>query len=430
MKKFLQRYKILLIIVILGLGFFISNNVLAVGRTINCHIFKYDSGKSNGECVSVFDFLGGYVSSGHDFKKNDCLMKTLDGEGETQCSLKAKDSGIFLGTKNCFENINYCYDIFKSNIAKNWVVSYDYLNQYDNQRGYIVGTNNQIRVTFKNDAPIDNLQTLETINIVDDDNIVFTEINCTKKSSDKIECTNSNNDQNKCEIENSEIKCSLVFQVSPDVSVGEHEVKVIYLVNRNGDVKTSSKTFLIKISPVNCQQDYKDSSECNQNKYCFFNTGSNKCANKKDNTICKTIPQNLCGTKDGSQACAWSAMKKECVTHFTSSIEERYKKPDGYEGPLPDCAFDGSCADVNKLLELVINIGKWFFSIIGSLAFVFFVYGGFTMILSFGSAEKFKKGQQVLVAAVIGMIIAFGAYALVNFLLTSLGVSDSFIFVK
>lgn len=113
-----------------------------------------------------------------------------------------------------------------------------------------------------------------------------------------------------------------------------------------------------------------------------------------------------------------------------SSYLDKYKKPDGYEGPLPECAFDGSCADVNKLLELVINIGKWFFSIIGSLAFVFFVYGGFTMILSFGSAEKFKKGQQVLVAAVIGMIIAFGAYALVNFLLTSLGVSDSFIFVK
>ena len=117
------------------------------------------------------------------------------------------------------------------------------------------------------------------------------------------------------------------------------------------------------------------------------------------------------------------------ATHSGSYLD-KYKKPDGYEGPLPDCAFDGSCADVNKLLELVINIGKWFFSIIGSLAFVFFVYGGFTMILSFGSAEKFKKGQQVLVAAVIGMIIAFGAYALVNFLLTSLGVSDSFIFVK
>lgn len=129
-------------------------------------------------------------------------------------------------------------------------------------------------------------------------------------------------------------------------------------------------------------------------------------------------------------ASSYNTSSYNASSHTKSSYLDKYKKPDGYEGPLPDCAFDGSCADVNKLLELVINIGKWFFSIIGSLAFVFFVYGGFTMILSFGSAEKFKKGQQVLVAAVIGMIIAFGAYALVNFLLTSLGVSDSFIFVK
>ncbi len=129
-------------------------------------------------------------------------------------------------------------------------------------------------------------------------------------------------------------------------------------------------------------------------------------------------------------ASSYNTSSYNASSHTKSSYLDKYKKPDGYEGPLPECAFDGSCADVNKLLELVINIGKWFFSIIGSLAFVFFVYGGFTMILSFGSAEKFKKGQQVLVAAVIGMIIAFGAYALVNFLLTSLGVSDSFIFVK
>lgn len=129
-------------------------------------------------------------------------------------------------------------------------------------------------------------------------------------------------------------------------------------------------------------------------------------------------------------ASSYNTSSYNASSHTKSSYLDKYKKPDGYEGPLPECAFAGDCNDVNQLLELVINIGKWFFSIIGSLAFVFFVYGGFTMILSFGSAEKFKKGQQVLVAAVIGMIIAFGAYALVNFLLVSLGVSESLIFIK
>lgn len=103
----------------------------------------------------------------------------------------------------------------------------------------------------------------------------------------------------------------------------------------------------------------------------------------------------------------------------------RYGVPPGYNGPLPECAFSGTCRDVNKLLELAINIGEWLFKIIGSLGFVFFIYGGFSMVISFGNAEKFKKGRQILVAAIIGMIIAFGAYAIVKFLLESLGVQES-----
>ena len=49
------------------------------------------------------------------------------------------------------------------------------------------------------------------------------------------------------------------------------------------------------------------------------------------------------------------------------------------------------------------------------------------MILSFGSAEKVKKGRDILVAAVVGMIIAFGAVLLIKFVLDALGVGTSFI---
>ena len=61
-----------------------------------------------------------------------------------------------------------------------------------------------------------------------------------------------------------------------------------------------------------------------------------------------------------------------------------------------------------------------------TFAFVFFIYGGFTMITSFGSAEKVKKGRDILLAAVVGMIIAFSAYLLINFIISALGVADSF----
>lgn len=93
---------------------------------------------------------------------------------------------------------------------------------------------------------------------------------------------------------------------------------------------------------------------------------------------------------------------------------------------LVDCAEDGSCRDVNNLLEQAIKIGEWLFSIIGALALVMFIYGGFTIILSMGNAEKVKKGQQALVAAVVGMAIAFSAYILIGFILEALGVSSEF----
>jgi hypothetical protein len=93
---------------------------------------------------------------------------------------------------------------------------------------------------------------------------------------------------------------------------------------------------------------------------------------------------------------------------------------------LPACALDGSCRSLNDLVQVGINLGELIFSIIGSLAFVMFVYGGFMIILSMGNADRVKKGQQILVAAVIGMSIAFGAYILVDFILDAFGVASDF----
>jgi len=112
----------------------------------------------------------------------------------------------------------------------------------------------------------------------------------------------------------------------------------------------------------------------------------------------------------------------------TASQQEGFipQKPDTYNGPLPPCAFDGTCRDVNDLLTLLINWGQRIFGLIGSIALVMFVIGGFTMIFSAGNAEKVKKGRDTLVAAVIGLTIAFSAYLLINFILNALNVGPQF----
>lgn len=105
-------------------------------------------------------------------------------------------------------------------------------------------------------------------------------------------------------------------------------------------------------------------------------------------------------------------------------------KPPGYKGPLPDCVWREDCRDVNDFITLIINWGDNLFALIGSLAFVMFVYGGFMMIFSAGNAEHVKKGQQILVAAVVGLIIAFSAYLLIRFILDALDVSAPYRAIK
>lgn len=59
--------------------------------------------------------------------------------------------------------------------------------------------------------------------------------------------------------------------------------------------------------------------------------------------------------------------------------------------------------------------------IAGSLALVMFVWGGFVYLTSRGESAKIELGKKTLVWAAIGLLVLFGAYALVSFVLTALG---------
>ena len=89
---------------------------------------------------------------------------------------------------------------------------------------------------------------------------------------------------------------------------------------------------------------------------------------------------------------------------------------------------DGQVCLTNPLGEGVtpqIFIGKIIkaiLGIVGSLALVMFIYGGFNIMTAAGTAEKVEKGKQILVWATIGLIVIFTSYALVKFVFTSLGV--------
>ena len=78
---------------------------------------------------------------------------------------------------------------------------------------------------------------------------------------------------------------------------------------------------------------------------------------------------------------------------------------------------------VSTTLSVSVIIGnsiKVLLGIVGSIALIMFIYGGMYMLTSHGNPEMVKKGKEVLIWAIIGLIVIFGSYIFVNFILTGI----------
>ncbi len=91
------------------------------------------------------------------------------------------------------------------------------------------------------------------------------------------------------------------------------------------------------------------------------------------------------------------------------------------ENPMPS-----QCWDVTVFISLALQIVQYMFGIIGSIALLFFVYGGFVFILSQGNPEQIGHGKAILVSAVLGIVIAFSGYAIVKFVGTVVGIKSDY----
>lgn len=63
---------------------------------------------------------------------------------------------------------------------------------------------------------------------------------------------------------------------------------------------------------------------------------------------------------------------------------------------------------------IIANIIQAILSIIGSLALLMFVYGGFLWITSFGESKRIERGKTIIVWAVAGLALIASAYVVVN----------------
>lgn len=111
------------------------------------------------------------------------------------------------------------------------------------------------------------------------------------------------------------------------------------------------------------------------------------------------------GLEDGSEACA------EACGPIINNLSD-------------GCKETGDC-EVNDFVQLFALYFNLTLGIIGSIALLFFIWGGFLFLTSGGNKDKVEKGKHTLIAAVIGIIIVFSSYLIIQTVLESLGIVDN-----
>jgi hypothetical protein len=86
-----------------------------------------------------------------------------------------------------------------------------------------------------------------------------------------------------------------------------------------------------------------------------------------------------------------------------------------------------SCANTSSNPQSIFGNGGIFTTIvnvalfiIGALSVMMLIYGGIRYVISAGDAKKVESAKNTILYAVVGVIIAVLAYAIVNFVLTTL----------
>ncbi|MBM3283188.1 hypothetical protein FJY90_02945 [Candidatus Gottesmanbacteria bacterium] len=101
---------------------------------------------------------------------------------------------------------------------------------------------------------------------------------------------------------------------------------------------------------------------------------------------------------------------------MVEQLAQRIKLPDGTEiyGPLPTLTGPGGGDKFTNLASLVNNAVPYVFSISGIVLLLYLVWGGFNYLTSMGDPKKAESAKGKITNAIIGFVIIFVAYWLVQ----------------
>ena len=84
-------------------------------------------------------------------------------------------------------------------------------------------------------------------------------------------------------------------------------------------------------------------------------------------------------------------------------------------GNVGTVATSAGVADKASVSEIASSVITTVLSIVGILFFILIVYGGFNWMMARGNDAQIKKSKDTVFAAVIGLVVILGAYAITTF---------------
>lgn len=82
---------------------------------------------------------------------------------------------------------------------------------------------------------------------------------------------------------------------------------------------------------------------------------------------------------------------------------------------------DTNCK-IGDFFTMLVNVYKFIvFKIATPLAIIAITIGAIFMLISAGNPNLFGTGKKILWVAIIGLVLVFGSYAIIGFILTTIG---------
>lgn len=116
-----------------------------------------------------------------------------------------------------------------------------------------------------------------------------------------------------------------------------------------------------------------------------------------------------CGTAPGVTSCVQGVTIGACQIE----VGVRGGPVVGFTNPI--CRPGEPCTP-----QIIVgNIIRATLGIVGSIALLMFIIGGFTWMLAQGNTEKVKKAREIMIWAGLGLLVIFASYIIVNFIIRS-----------